>query len=199
MIKNNNQYLDASDRLNSVRQRLKAYKNDSDNFDSQLLVPALELEESKLEDEIREYLDLRELPFDIALETVLNKHMLIDNIGELLAKLRMAAKKSQTELANELGWEQPNLSRFESENYSSQTISKIIEYASALGVYLHVIPSFLEKVDLNIKKSVVIKNKPLFNIPRNDYTLSGTLDNNNDSKVEDVLSYVGRIDNTSTT
>lgn len=199
MIKNNNQYIDARDRLNSVRQSLETYKNDPNNFDVQFLVPALEIEVGKLEDDIQEYLDLRELPFEIALETVLNRHMLIDNIGELLAKLRMAAKKSQTDLANELGWEQPNLSRFESENYSSQTISKIIEYASALGIYLHVIPSSLEKIDLNIKPSVVIKNKPLVNVPRNDYTSSGTLDNNNDLTVEDVFSFVGQIGNTSTT
>jgi transcriptional regulator with XRE-family HTH domain len=48
-------------------------------------------------------------------------------------------------MAELLGWEQSNLSRFENENYSSQTISKIVEFASALGIYLHVTPSLTEE------------------------------------------------------
>jgi transcriptional regulator with XRE-family HTH domain len=98
-------------------------------------------EEEELKEEIEEYRIIREVNLEEAVSGILSEHVLIDNIGPLLAKLRIAAKMTQEDLANELGWEQSNLSRFENESYSSQTIGKVVEYTSALGVWLLVKPS----------------------------------------------------------
>jgi len=64
----------------------------------------------------------------------------IANIGELMTSLRIANKLTQEQMAAKLGWQQPNLSRFESENYSAQTIKNVVEYAGALGISLKVVP-----------------------------------------------------------
>jgi transcriptional regulator with XRE-family HTH domain len=93
---------------------------------------------------------------------VLNKPILIDNISELLSKLRIAANLSQHEMADKLGWEQSNLSRFENENYNSQTISKIVEYVSALGVWLHITPSLTEEIKPENKMVKLRNSKPIY-------------------------------------
>jgi len=66
-------------------------------------------------------------------------------------------------MAEKLGWQQPNLSRFESENYSSQTIAKITEFVGILGIYLHVMPSITEEPRNIIFKTVKPMKLPNLN------------------------------------
>lgn len=172
MIKNNAQLTQAKERIRILDEKLNLYKNNLEDFASRSMVISAEKEKRELEGEVEEYISLRDLPFEEAVNTVLHKHMLLDNIGELLSKIRIAAKKSQAELSRDLGWEQSNLSRFESENYSSQTVGKIIEYASSLGVWLHVTPSLEENIDFNFSEKFLSQFRK--NISANKILASGT-------------------------
>jgi transcriptional regulator with XRE-family HTH domain len=144
MIKNDNQLKSAQSRLEDIKHRIEEYRGKFSGVELELYVTPLCYEEAELRKNIEEYLELQHLTFEDAINGPLSKAHLLDNIGELLTKLRLAAKLTQGELADLMGWEQPNISRFESENYNSQTISKVVEYASTLGVWLHVTPSLSE-------------------------------------------------------
>lgn len=111
---------------------------------------SIERQIAEFRTEIDEYRILRQASLDEALSESLIAPTLVGNVGELLAKLRISSGFTQSELAEHLGWRQPNLSRFESEENNSKTTQKITEYASGLGVYLHVSPSFSETVSANV-------------------------------------------------
>jgi transcriptional regulator with XRE-family HTH domain len=146
MIKNNIQLRRAKARYQRVCQQLAGLGERFSGTELEIFGTGLAEEVRELEDEIAEYEELRALNLGEAIQGPLSKPALLENVGELLAKLRIAADFTQSELAARLGWQQPNLSRFESENYNSQTIAKVVEYASVLGVWLHVAPSLTEEV-----------------------------------------------------
>jgi transcriptional regulator with XRE-family HTH domain len=144
MIKSIRQLIEAKRRLRDLRNEISEIDKIYSGIEREMFsVPYLqELEE--LEDEISEYEQLSDGTLREALRGLLRKPTLIDDIGQLLAKLRIAANLTQTELAERLGWQQANVSRFENENYHSQTVGKIVEYASSLGVWLYVVPEMTE-------------------------------------------------------
>lgn len=146
MIKNKNQLKRAQVRFRFIQDQIEQYQSQYSGIDLELYVLPLKDEKDELMQEILEYQELRDLSLEENVQGLLSEPIIIDNISELLAMLRIAAKLSQDEFANRLGWKQSNLSRFESENYSSQTVSKIVEFASALGIWLHVTPSLTEKI-----------------------------------------------------
>ena len=146
MIKNNIQLKRATSRLREVRQQVKGLREQYVGIELENYTNPLVDEANELEGEIIAYQKLRELTLEQALRKTLKEPVLLDNIGELLAKLRIASGLTQEDLATKLGWQQSNLSRFESENYNSQTIAKIVEYASSLGVWLLVSPSLTENL-----------------------------------------------------
>lgn len=145
MIKNNGQLKRTQARLEKVMNQIDEFREQHDGIEREILVTPLLSELEELQKEIQEYRQLRNMSFEEAVKGPLSEPELIDNIGQILAKLRIAAKLTQEELARRLGWEQSNISRFESENYNSQTIAKVVEFASALDVWLHVTPSLTEK------------------------------------------------------
>ena len=152
IIKNEAQLASARKRLSQVIKSIEQYRNQYSGIERGLFVLPLIDEKDELKSDIEEYMFLKNHAFKDAIQGPLQKPQLIDNIGELLAKLRIASKLTQSELADQLGWDQSNLSRFESENYSSQTIVKVVEFASALGVFLYVTPSLTERtVDVRYK------------------------------------------------
>ena len=176
MIKNSVQLKRAEERFASIRQTLEEYNKKFSGIELELYTAPLIIEENSLLEQIAEYKKIKSLPFVEAINSVLDKPILLDNVSELLSKLRIAAKLSQAEMAEKLGWEQSNLSRFESENYSSQTVNKIVEYASSLGVWLHIRPSLLEEPIVSEEKIRNVKtNKILWSdmdstslLPSND-------------------------------
>lgn len=145
MIKNDRQLRQAIARLHRVRGQIEDSEQRYSGIERELLTIPLYQEQEELEQEISEFQELRGLSLEEAVEGPLRDPTLLDNVGELLAKLRISADLTQEELAARIGWQQSNLSRFESENYHSQTIAKVVEYASALGVWLHVVPSLTER------------------------------------------------------
>ena len=145
MIKNDLQMNRAFARINKLLEEIADLELNPAGAETDFFASHLRKELEGLRAEVRQYNSLRTLPFDIAIDTQLREPVLLENVGSLLAKLRIAAKLSQAEMAKRLGWHQSNLSRFESDNYSSQTIAKISEYISALGVWLLVVPSLSER------------------------------------------------------
>lgn len=153
MIKNDNQLRRAQTRLRRVVELIDEYSNKYFGIELDIYTLPLVDEEEELRKEIFTYQELKELSFEDAMAGPLSEPVLIDNIGIVLTNLRIASKITQAEMANMLDWEQPNLSRFENENYSSQTIKKVVQYASTLGVYLNVFPS-LEGIQEDIKFTI---------------------------------------------
>lgn len=144
IVKNVSQLKNAITRQAKISNQIEDYKNKYSGAQFDFYVSPLMIEQQGLEKQIGIYKRLVSLPFNIAIGEVLSEPILLDNISELLSKLRIAAKMTQKEMADHLGWKQSNLSRFENENYSSQTISKIVEYVSSLGVWLQITPTLTE-------------------------------------------------------
>lgn len=144
MIKNNTQLRRAQARLEKVRAQIASLQRRFSGIELEILTTPLSDEVKELEAEVMEFQELLELSLEEVVQGPLREPMLLDNIGELLAKLRIAAGLTQEELATQMGWQQSNLSRFESENYHSQTIAKVVKYAGSLGIWLHVSPSLTE-------------------------------------------------------
>lgn len=144
MIKNDTQAKRARSRLKRIQDELKRLEEKYHGFELEFWAGSLREDAAKLQEEIREYELLKIMPFQVAVEAILQESVLLENISELLTKLRIAAKKTQEEMAEELGWQQSNLSRFESEKYNSQTIGKISEYVEALNVWLYLTPALAE-------------------------------------------------------
>jgi len=145
MIKNEAQFKRVAERIEELREEIRKLQGIYTRQELKFWSSAIEDEEKQLLNEQAEYNRLKDLPFEEAVESVLQEPFLFENIGELLAKLRIAAKLTQEEMADRLGWQQANVSRFENENYSSQTVKKISEYVGALGIWLYVTPSLSEK------------------------------------------------------
>ena len=145
MIKNDAQLARAETRLKEVEAEVRDLEKHYTWREAAFWARPLRDEADRLRAEIEEYHRLRKLSLTEAVEGPLQEPVLLENISELLAKLRIAAGLTQDAMATRLAWQQSNLSRFENENYSSQTVAKISEYIGALGVYLHVTPSMTER------------------------------------------------------
>jgi len=145
MIKNEAQMKRVEARIDQLDQEIKEIESTRPSLEADFLGSQLREELESLRAQLEEYKSLREIPFQEAVYSLLQEPVLLENIGQLLAKVRIAAKLTQLELADRVGWHQSNLSRFESDNYASQSIAKVSELASALGVWLHVVPSLTEK------------------------------------------------------
>lgn len=176
MIKNENQLKSSQDRLIHIVKEISIIKAEYSGIDFDIFATPLLEEKTKIEQEITEYELLRKYDIDdIFAKKIIEPHLL-DNIGELLSKLRIASKINQSELAEKLGWTQPNTSRFESENYNAQSIKKIIEYSSALGIWLRVFPTLVDEEE-NVEVSVVPRNLvPKRNLPIKTFSSWGTDD-----------------------
>jgi transcriptional regulator with XRE-family HTH domain len=146
MIKNDQQLKRSKNRLDLVLQYIDELTLRPDDPGREMVLIPLKREKEQLHREISEYRWLHDASIEEILPELSKKPMLLDNIGDLLTKLRIASHLTQEELANKLGWQQSNLSRFENENYSGQTIIKIIEYVSSLGIWLHILPSMEERI-----------------------------------------------------
>ncbi|MCB8991836.1 MAG: helix-turn-helix domain-containing protein [Ardenticatenaceae bacterium] len=165
MIKNRRQLIQAKKRMSKLRGRLEKLKESNYEPDeTKAFTAPLVFELEELEEQIEEYEGLVKESLAESIQGRLTKPVLLDEIGELLAKLRIASGLTQKDVADLLGWKQSNVSRFESENYQSQTISKVAEYADGLGVWLYVIPELEElNQDISYRKG---NNRRLFRAKR---------------------------------
>lgn len=145
MIKNDNQLQRSLVWRDKILEQLTEFRGLLTGIELEIIAQPLADEVKKLEREIAEYRLLSQLTLAEAVHGPLSRPMLLGNVGELLAKLRLASGITQEELAGRMGWQQSNVSRFESGDYQGQTIAKAVEYASALGIRLQITPSLTEE------------------------------------------------------
>ena len=82
----------------------------------------------QLEDELREYDDLKSGVLDLP-------HVeRLDQIAPFVAKLRIAKGMSQTELARRLGVSKQVISRYEESDYQTVAIARLQEILDAIGI-----------------------------------------------------------------
>ncbi len=166
MIKHDGQLVQARTQLQKIRQNIERLRERYTGLELQLLANPMSRFAAEIEAEITEFQELKGLDLKEAIGAALAAPAPLGNIGRLLTRLRIAAGLTQGELASRLGWQQPNLSRFESETYHSQTIAKVVEYASALGVWLSVTPSLAEQPPKRIVTTSIDVGEPVERPPR---------------------------------
>lgn len=149
MIKNEAQLRHINERLDQIEADLKEMRQSYSDREFEFWAgPSLD-ELSQLRSQVNEFQLLKSLTLSEAIEGRLRKPTPLEDVGQLLAKLRITSRLTQQAMAERLRWQQANVSRFESENYSSQTVGKIVEYVAALGARLYLIPSLDEPEPLN--------------------------------------------------
>lgn len=145
MIRNDNQYRQALQRRAELKRKLDEKREKYSGIEAAIITAGLELELKQIMEDLKEFSLLRFMELNDAVMGPLQRPILLDQISDLLLKLRLASGLTQTQFAKDLGWKQSNISRFENENYGSHTVSKVVEYASALGIWLKVIPSITDE------------------------------------------------------
>jgi len=80
--------------------------------------------------EIKEYESLKKGNLFIS------NNITLENIGEVFLKARISIDMSQAELAKRIGTTQQQIQRYESSNYETAGISKLLEISAALGISL---------------------------------------------------------------
>jgi transcriptional regulator with XRE-family HTH domain len=145
MIKNEAQLARVTARIRQLTEELRQAGDTKQTPIRGLTLSSLNAELARLQLEVDEYHQLRSLPTHSAIQAIAMRPHRLEEVGELMSKLRIASKLTQAQMAATLGWRQPNLARFESPNYASQTIAKVSEYAGALGLWLHIYPSTSEE------------------------------------------------------
>ena len=153
MIRNNSQLARAQEILQRYQIQIQGIQEKYSGVELEMLALPIQEEAVRLENEIQEYELLNTLPFENAVNGILKKPVILEQISDLLTKLRIAAGLSQEELASSMGWKQSNISRFENPNYNSHTIAKVIEYAFNLGIQFKVFPTLVESSDLSFETS----------------------------------------------
>ncbi len=200
MIKNEIQAQSTEKRLHEIKKEILEIRGNYPLEEVEFWAWPLEDEALRLQGEIDEYNELKTTKFEIAVEKLLQEPVLLENISDLLAKLRISAKLTQQEMAVKLNWRQPNVSRFENENYSSQSIDKISEYLGALGIWLYVFPSLGERKPtlkinrrkINIESKIFINSQPNYTSTRGTYSIlecGREIDPQNDSSSINDISY----------
>lgn len=189
MIKDQRMLASAISRLNVLYEEQRSLVEEFEDAELSAYMIPVRNEIFKISHQIEEYKLLRDGDIFSAVDYLNKVPLKLARVGQLLAKLRIAQGLSQSELANKLGWKQPNVSRFENENYSSQTVKNIVEYSGALGVNLLVLPE------------IPLTNTEMFSFTeiRRNPTIDADLDSSlkRDEDVEELRMALGlSIDNT---
>lgn len=83
-----------------------------------------------LEEEVKRYEELQ------SGKTRTSKIASIDDLPRMLIEARIVAGMTQAELAQRLGLKEQQVQRYESTDYSTASLSRILEIAQALGIKL---------------------------------------------------------------
>lgn len=140
MIRNSMQSTNVKSRIEKLKKEINTLIHEFKGNELQAYVVPIANEIRELERQISRYEKITSGTLVDAVRYLQDSPTPIANIGELMTCLRIANKLTQEQMAAKLGWHQSNLSRFESENYSAQTIKNVVEYAGALGISLKVVP-----------------------------------------------------------
>lgn len=149
MIKNERQYRITKSQVQEFEKALANLIESAENKQSenpllfQVQVSALESQLNDLQEEVKEYESLISTP--VGEPNVLELDAL-ESLPLALIKARIMAKLSQKALAERLGVKEQQIQRYEANEYSSTSFSRLIEVCHALGVALK--PS--EKITLEV-------------------------------------------------
>jgi transcriptional regulator with XRE-family HTH domain len=135
MIKNERQYKITKSQLSKFEEALiemikaKNIANQEDLLLRQVQVEALQSQVDELKEVIQDYEALITKP-------IIHELNSIESLPLILIKARIAAKLTQKELANQLGLTEQQIQRYEATNYSSASLSRIIEVSQKLDIKL---------------------------------------------------------------
>ena len=133
LIKNDRQLVITRGVLGSLRDALTKLKTKYGRGPKWRLVSAGPLGMvEQLEGEIREYLWLKKA----TPEQVMHRYKVvaISDVGPFLARLRIASRMTQAELARRVGCHQPDIARIEDAGYEGHSASTLKAIAEALSV-----------------------------------------------------------------
>lgn len=134
MIKNERQYRITKAQAEKFFQALRNLRADTDERYAlnprlrQLQEQALKSQLGDLEEDLREYEDLKEGRF------AFEKLEGISQLPKLLIRARIASGLTQRELAGLLGLKEQQIQRYEASDYASASLTRIKEVVSALGI-----------------------------------------------------------------
>jgi len=114
--------------IEGFRQALAKVERESPGKRSAAIRGSYESMVQQLEDELREYDQLR------SGELTLPHVERLDQIAPFIAKIRIAKGVSQTELARRLGISKQVISRYEESDYQTVAISRLQEILDAIGI-----------------------------------------------------------------
>jgi len=133
LIKNDRQLAITRDRLEGTLQVLAKLKAKYRSGPMWRAVSAGPLGfKEQLKGEIREYLWLKKA----TPEQVMRRHkaVIMSEIGPFLARLRIASRLTQADLAKRVGCSQPDIARIEDADYQGHSTETLRSVAEALGV-----------------------------------------------------------------
>ena len=134
MIKNERQYRITKAQAEKFLQALRNLRADTDDRYAllprlrQLQEEALKSQLGDLEEELREYEDLKEGRF------AFEKLKSISDLPKLLIRARIASGLTQRDLAGRLQLKEQQIQRYEASDYASASFTRIKEVVSALGI-----------------------------------------------------------------
>ena len=128
MIKSDAQRERTAAQIEGFRQALTKVAQEMTGKRAMALRDSYEGMMRQLEDELREYDELKS--GDLALPNVER----LDQIAPFVAKMRIAKGVSQTELARRLGGSKQVISRYEETEYQTVAIARLQEILDAIGI-----------------------------------------------------------------
>ncbi len=134
MIKNERQYRITKAQAEKFLLALRNLRADTDDRYAlhprlrQLQEEALKSQLGDLEEELREYEDLKEGRF------AFEKLKSISELPKLLIRARIASGLTQRDLAGRLQLKEQQIQRYEASDYASASFTRINEVVSALGI-----------------------------------------------------------------
>ena len=147
MIKNERQYRITKAQAEKFLLALRNLRADTDERYAlhprlrQLQEEALKSQLGDLEEDLREYEDLKEGRFEF------EKLEVISQLPKLLIRARIASGLTQRELAGLLGLKEQQIQRYEASEYASASFTRIKEVVSALGIEVEDKLSVNERID----------------------------------------------------
>ena len=131
-IKNDRQMANAEAELVRISEELKKFRssNAGPNHPAEVLqamIGALELDARELSESIAEYVRVKELPVDAEFLDALS-----EDPGGDLVRARIALRMTQRELAEEVGVNETQIHRYETTNYDTAKLPRIVAIAKAL-------------------------------------------------------------------
>jgi DNA-binding XRE family transcriptional regulator len=131
-IKNDRQMANAEAELVRISVELEKFRNSNAGPDQpaevlQAMIGALELDARELSDSISEYARVKELPVDAEFLGALS-----EDPGGDLVRARIALRMTHRELAEKVGVNETQIHRYETTNYDTAKLPRIIAIAKAL-------------------------------------------------------------------